>query len=98
TGVPHIVILCEDVSLVDVVGRGRPLRYLERLASGANANFVSRSPDGSGWRIRTYERGVEAETLACGTGAVASAILLSEWGETEQPVRLLTKSGRELTV
>ena len=67
------------------------------LAHGANVNFVARGPDGR-WRIRTYERGVEGETLACGTGAVASAILLATWGRSESPVRLVTKSGRELTV
>jgi diaminopimelate epimerase len=48
--------------------------------------------------IRTYERGVEAETLACGTGAVGSAILLSSWAAAQSPVRLVTRSGRELTV
>jgi len=97
TGVPHIVIQCDDVTTVDVVGRGRPLRYLEQLRSGANANFVSRDPS-NGWRIRTYERGVEAETLACGTGAVAVAILLNEWGEGGHTVDLKTHSGRTLTV
>ena len=76
-GVPHLVIVCDDVETVDVVGRGRPLRQDPSLPRGANANFVSqRVGAGSGvasWRIRTYERGVEAETLACGSGAVASA-------------------------
>ena len=71
-GVPHLVVRVDDVERVDVVGRGRPLRYDSSLAQGANVNFVS--PDGAGgWRIRTYERGVEGETLACGTGAVATA-------------------------
>ena len=75
-GVPHLVVRVDDVEQVDVVGRGRPLRHEQSLAQGANVNFVS--PDGSGgWRIRTYERGVEGETLACGTGAVATAILLA---------------------
>lgn len=96
-GVPHLGVRCESVEAVDVVGRGRPLRHDPSLARGANVNFLA--PDGSGgWLIRTYERGVEGETLACGTGAVASAILLVEAGEAESPVRLRTRSGRTLTV
>jgi diaminopimelate epimerase len=96
-GVPHLGVRCESVDALDVVGRGRPLRFDPSLAQGANVNFLA--PDGSGaWLIRTYERGVEAETLACGTGSVASAILLVEAGEAESPVRLRTRSGRTLTV
>ena len=97
-GVPHLVLLVDDVETVDVVGRGRPLRQLRTLAEGANVNFVSRGGAPGEWRIRTYERGVENETLACGTGSVASAILLSEWGEASSPVSLTTRSGRVLTV
>ena len=96
-GVPHLVIQCDDVSLVDVVGRGRPLRRHESLSDGANVNFVSADGRG-GWRMRTYERGVEAETLACGSGAVASAILLTTWGEAKGAVSLETKSGLPLRV
>jgi diaminopimelate epimerase len=96
-GVPHLGVRCESVEAVDVVGRGRPLRFDPSLARGANVNFLS--PDGAGgWLIRTYERGVEGETLACGTGAVSAAILLVEAGEAESPVRLQTRSGRVLTV
>jgi len=96
-GVPHLGVRCEEVDAVDVVGRGRPLRFDSSLAQGANVNFFA--PDGAGdWMIRTYERGVEGETLACGTGAVASAILLVEAGEARSPVRLKTRSGRTLTV
>lgn len=96
-GVPHVTILVPDVEQVDVVGRGRPIRYDPRLPQGANANFVA--PDGPGrWKIRTYERGVEAETLACGTGAVASAILLTAWGEAAGEAELVTRSGRSLVV
>ncbi len=97
-GVPHLVILCDDVDTVDVVGRGRPLRQLPELAAGANVNFVSREPKGPGWRIRTYERGVESETLACGTGAVSTAILLATWGQATDRVQLRTRSGRVLEV
>jgi diaminopimelate epimerase len=95
-GVPHLVIECDDVATVDVVGRGRPLRHDPSLPRGANANFVSHA--GSGWRMRTYERGVEAETLACGSGAVAASILMTVWGEATGPVELTTKSGRVLRV
>ncbi len=96
-GVPHLVIRCDDVATVDVVGRGQPLRRHASLRHGANVNFVSPRQDG-GWRIRTYERGVEAETLACGSGAVATGILLTAWGDATGPVSLETRSGRSLQV
>ena len=96
-GVPHLVITVEDLDAVDVVGRGRPLRRDPSLKAGANVNFVQAAADGS-FRYRTYERGVEAETLACGTGAVAIAILLSKWGLAKSPVRITTRSGRALRV
>lgn len=95
-GVPHLVVLCEDVETAPVVERGRQLRHHPRLAHGANVNFVS--PVGDAWRVRTFERGVEAETLACGTGAVASALLLHTWGEAPTAVELETRSGRRLAV
>jgi diaminopimelate epimerase len=96
-GVPHLVVRVEDVATVDVTGRGRPLRHDASLPHGANVNFVS--PDEYGvWRIRTFERGVEGETLACGTGAVASAILLHSTGEAPDRVALTTRSGRVLRV
>jgi diaminopimelate epimerase len=95
-GVPHLVILVDDIERVDVVGRGRPLRYLSTLPEGANANFVAPGPDG--WKVRTYERGVEAETLACGTGSVATAALLRAWGEASDEVTIVTRSGRPLRV
>jgi diaminopimelate epimerase len=96
-GVPHVVVLCDDVAAVDVEGRGRPLRYDPRLTAGANINFVSRRIDG-GWNVRTYERGVEAETLACGTGSVATAALLAEWGEPGPAFTIWTRSGLPLRV
>ena len=96
-GVPHLVVRVDDVSTVDVVGRGRPLRNDISLRNGANVNFVSSDGVG-GWQIRTYERGVEGETLACGTGAVATAILLAHSGEASDGAALTTKSGRTLRV
>jgi len=95
-GIPHLVIEVPDVAQVDVVGRGRPLRYHRSLPHGANVNFVS--GQGDDWAIRTYERGVEGETFACGTGAIASAILIATWTGTKGPVRLHTRSGRTLQV
>lgn len=96
-GVPHLAILVSDLSRVDVVGRGRQLRHDKSLKAGANVNFVQPDPDGA-FSYRTYERGVEAETLACGTGAVATAALLTRWGMAIGPVRLRARSGRELSV
>lgn len=97
-GVPHVTVLCDDVEQVDVARRGREIRLAEELRpEGANANFVSKRTKRS-WLIRTYERGVESETLACGTGAVASALLLQEWGKAESPVTLQTRAGLPLTV
>jgi len=95
-GVPHLVMLCEDVDRASVVQRGRALRHHPKLTQGANVNFVSRTS--YGWRIRTYERGVEAETLACGTGAVATGIMLAAWGVASESVELETRSGRVLRV
>ena len=97
TGVPHLVVRTEDANLVELSVRGPELRYHESLSAGANVNWVSRSTDGA-WRMRTYERGVEAETLACGTGAVACAVLLAAWGEVGEIARLQSRSGHILTV
>jgi diaminopimelate epimerase len=98
-GVPHLVVLVPDVDQVDIVGRGRALRNDAALGpEGANVNFVSSGAEGSDWRIRTFERGVEGETLACGTGAVAAGCTLDLWGLAPLPVTLLTRSGRSLVV
>lgn len=96
-GVPHLVVRVDDVGTVDVAARGRPLRHDASLARGANVNFVSPAGAG-GWKIRTFERGVEGETLACGTGSVATAVLLSEHGEASEQVALQTRSGKTLKV
>jgi diaminopimelate epimerase len=96
-GVPHVVIRVADVERVDVVGRGGPIRRDPSFRQGANVNFVSPGTGGC-WRMRTYERGVEAETLACGTGAVAAAVLLNAWGEAGPTLPLETRSGQTLRV
>jgi len=98
-GVPHLIVLVDDVDGVNVVARGRLLRSDAALGpAGANVNFLSPGARGPEWRMRTYERGVEDETLACGTGAVAAACALAEWGLAELPVTLCTRSGRRLEV
>lgn len=97
-GIPHVVILCENADAIDVVVRGPYLRHHPATGpEGANVNWVSPLADGS-WRYRTFERGVEGETLACGTGAVATAILIATWELTSSPVRILSSSGRDLEV
>jgi diaminopimelate epimerase len=96
-GVPHVVVEVPDLEAVDVAVRGSELRHHPALPDGANVNFVSRRRDDD-FAYRTFERGVEAETLACGTGAVASAILLSEWGESGKEITLWTRSSLPLVV
>jgi diaminopimelate epimerase len=100
-GVPHLVLEVEDLEREDLMTRGRTLRSDPGLGpAGANVNFVAGSPVGSGtqWALRTYERGVEGETLACGTGAVAAAVLLAHAGRGGLPMDLLTRGGRILHI
>ena len=103
-GVPHVVVLVDAVETVDVAARGRSLCHHSATgAAGANVNFVAPAADsgrGAGeWDIRTYERGVESETLACGTGSVATSTMLRAWGVAAiSPVRLWTRSGLPLDV
>jgi diaminopimelate epimerase len=99
-GVPHLVIRVDDLEAVDLLGRGRSLRYDPRLgAAGANVNFVG-APLAAGdpWLVRTYERGVEGETLACGTGTVAAGVALASRGEARLPIRFRSRGGEELLV
>ena len=98
-GVPHLVVLVDDVERVDVVARGRLLRADPALGpAGANVNFISPAGRASEWRMRTYERGVEDETLACGTGAVAAACALADWSLAKLPVTFWTRSARRLEI
>ena len=98
-GVPHLVVLVDDVELIDVVTRGRLLRSDPALGpAGANVNFISPAARASEWRMRTYERGVEDETLACGTGAVAAACALADWGLAKLPITFWTGSARRLEI
>ena len=98
TGVPHAVLFSEDIERVDVVRIGRMIRYHHHFApSGTNVDFF-RVEDNSRLSIRTYERGVEDETLACGTGAVASALIAALKGRVKSPVAVKTKGGEVLLV
>jgi diaminopimelate epimerase len=98
TGVPHCVYLVDDLDTIDVVGIGRPTRHHALFQpAGTNVNFIS-IEDPHRIRIRTYERGVEDETLACGTGSIASALIASLVGKAESPVTLVPRSGLNLTV
>jgi diaminopimelate epimerase len=98
TGVPHVVMMVSDVEAVDVVGDGRRIRNHRKFSpEGTNVNFVAEASDGRIF-IRTYERGVEDETLACGTGNVAAALILAHQRNQASPVCLITRSGATLRV
>lgn len=97
TGVPHAVVPADDLEAAPVRQLGRALRFHEHFApAGTNVNF-SAVQDGELW-VRTYERGVEDETLACGTGAVASALMAGAKGLMQAPVTVRVRSGEKLTV
>lgn len=98
TGVPHFVVPVEDVEKIDVRKLGRAIRFHEEFKpKGTNVNFIQVSKNEV--RIRTYERGVESETLACGTGATASAIVAYRTGLVRsKPVEVITRSGEVLRI
>jgi diaminopimelate epimerase len=97
TGVPHVVSIVDRTGDIDVVHLGRTIRMDPCFApAGTNVNFASR--DGDRLQVRTYERGVEAETLACGTGCVASALVAALRLDMSPPVRVVTVGGVELVV
>lgn len=95
TGVPHAVVFVEDVEEADVIGMGRAIRYSEIFPEGANVNFVQRLGENV-FKVRTYERGVEDETLACGTGIVACGAVAVELGEAEagRPMEIRARGGK----
>jgi diaminopimelate epimerase len=98
TGVPHAVTQVDNLETTSVHEAGRHLRYHAEFApAGTNVNFVL-PRDPHNLEVRTYERGVEAETLACGTGCIASAITFARLGVVEAPVRIKTASGEYLTI
>ena len=98
TGVPHVVHFVRDPDGFDVFNTGRAIRYHEHYQpAGTNANFVS-VLDSHTLRVRTYERGVEDETLACGTGSVASALIAARKGQVESPVDVRVQGGELLRI
>lgn len=98
TGVPHAVVFVDDLETVDVVKDGAALRYHSAFAPrGTNANFVQAIAP-SGIAIRTYERGVENETLACGTGVCAAAMLHHLRTGDPSPVSVRVRGGDTLRV
>ena len=98
TGVPHVVMEVKDLPSANVKGVGREIRFHDQFApEGTNVNFIAPLND-TMWAIRTYERGVEGETLACGTGNVSAALVLAERYQFPSPVTLKTLSGSDLTI
>ncbi|EKO38846.1 MAG: diaminopimelate epimerase [Solidesulfovibrio magneticus str. Maddingley MBC34] len=98
TGVPHAVAVMDHLELVDVWKLGRAIRQHQYFApAGTNVNFISSEEKGT-LSLRTYERGVEDETYACGTGAVASAIVARELGMTGEETDITTTGGEVLGV
>ena len=98
TGVPHVVSQVENIENFDLVSFGRAIRYHKKFApDGINVNVYEKLENGK-IRIRTYERGVENETMACGTGAVAVAIFAVKDKVVKSPVTLVTSSKIELKV
>src|SRR4030095_1696746 len=98
SGVPHVVVPVAKVEAFDVRGRGRARRRHEKFSpAGANVNFIEKIGPRQ-IRVRTYERGVEDETLACGTGVVASALILAASEKVDGPIDVIVRSGSELSV
>lgn len=97
TGSLHLVQFVNDVDKVDVANQGRLIRNtFGKQPKGVNVNFAHFTPDGI--KIRTFERGVEAETLACGTGAVATAIASNHWYNEDKKSYTLFARGGNLIV
>jgi len=88
TGVPHLVVLTKNLTQIDI----RNIAPKLRKTFDANVNFIEQIGDRR-WAIRTYERGVEDETLACGTGATASAYVVSKLSNQPFPIRLVARGG-----
>ena len=92
TGSPHYIEPVSNIKDIDVENRGKAIRYNDEFKNvGINVNFIESTKDGV--YIRTYERGVEAETLSCGTGATAAALSIAEDTLNPQTISLLTKGG-----
>ncbi len=98
TGVPHAVVFVENYDQIDICQLGSEIRHhREFMPAGTNVNFVMPLGDGV-FKVRTYERGVEDETMACGTGAVASALIAAVKGQAASPVEIVTSGGDRLSI
>ena len=98
SGVPHVVVPVSQVGDVDVRPRGEAIRRHKMFSpAGANVNFIEKRGDKK-ILVRTYERGVEDETLACGTGVVASALIFAATEKVDGPISVIVHSGSELDV
>ena len=98
TGVPHAIVEVPDILSADVANEGRRIRFSPEYApKGTNVDFVSYAPPHS-LSIRTYERGVECETGACGTGSVAAALIGVAQHSLSFPVKVMTRHGYEMAV
>jgi diaminopimelate epimerase len=92
TGSPHYVQKVADVATLELIPLAHAIRYSSRFEEeGTNVNFVSYFE--SNFKMRTYERGVENETLACGTGATAVALALNYWDAVDSPIKLIVEGG-----
>ena len=98
TGVPHAVLELDELAEAEIVPQGREIRYHEAFApAGTNVNFAYPAGERS-LQVRTYERGVEDETLACGTGCVAAALVTAARRGWPSPIPVTTRSGGILTI
>lgn len=98
TGVPHVILETAKLDDVDVFNRGREIRHHQTFATdGTNVNFAAVLAENR-IEIRTYERGVEDETLACGTGSIAAALVTAAKNGWQSPVNVRTRSGITLTI
>lgn len=104
TGSPHIVVFIDDINNpkinsldeIKINEWGRNIRmHKDLMPEGANVNFVKKLSGGN-YEIRSYERGVEGETLACGTGVIAAAVISNLLGDKKLPLKMLTRSGEYL--
>jgi diaminopimelate epimerase len=97
TGVPHAVVFVPDAAQAEVVAQGRTIRRSPIFPRGTNVNFVQVTDSGK-LIVRTYERGVEDETLACGTGVVASALVTNRVHRLALPLCVKVRGGDLLTI
>jgi diaminopimelate epimerase len=98
TGVPHAVMIVDDIRNIDLIELGAAIRHHARFQpAGSNVNFATAGGHNT-LHLRTYERGVEGETLACGTGVAAAALVAARKGLVHSPVEVHTAGGYTLSI